>query len=109
MKKILFAAASAAMMLFASCQKSPVQNEKGDGFLSVGEFSLVVDEAVVTKADPAGDNYSIKILDTEGNAVMVDVSEKESAEPDTNIKDAELRLRATESFLFTHNNDSEEE
>lgn len=69
MKKILFAAASAAMMLFASCQKSPVQNEKGDGFLSFGEFSLVVDEAVVTKADPAGDNYSIKILDTEGNAV----------------------------------------
>lgn len=69
MKKILFAAASAAMMLFASCQKSPVQNEKGDGFLSFGEFSLVVDEAVVTKADPAGDNYSIKILDTEGNTV----------------------------------------
>ena len=69
MKKILFASASAAMMLFASCQKSPVQNEKGDGFLSFGEFSLVVDEAVVTKADPAGDNYSIKILDTEGNAV----------------------------------------
>ena len=48
MKKILFAAASAAMMLFASCQKSPVQNIKGDGFLSFGEFSLDVDETVVT-------------------------------------------------------------
>ena len=69
MKKILFAAAFAAMMLFASCQKSPVQNVKGDGFLSFGDFSLVVDEAVVTKADPAGDNYSIRILDSEGNAV----------------------------------------
>ena len=69
MKKILFAAASAAMMLFASCQKSPVQNAKGDGFLSFGEFSLEVDEAVVTKADPAGDNYSINILDSEGNTV----------------------------------------
>lgn len=67
MKKILFAAASAAMMLFASCQKSPVQNIKGDGFLSFGEFSLDVDETVVTKAETAGDNYSIKIFDADGN------------------------------------------
>ena len=67
MKKILFAAASAAMMLFASCQKSPVQNIKGDGFLSFGEFSLDVDETVVTKAETAGDNYSIKIYDADGN------------------------------------------
>ena len=69
MKKILFAAASAAMMLFASCQKSAVQNVKGDGFLSFGEFTLGVDEEVITKADPAGDNYSITILDAEGNNV----------------------------------------
>lgn len=69
MKKILFAAASAAMMLFASCQKSAVQNVKGDGFLSFGEFTLGVDEEVITKADPAGDNYSITILDAEGNSV----------------------------------------
>ena len=67
MKKILFAAASAALMLFASCQKSPVQNVKGDGILSFGNFSLEVDETVVTKADPAGDNYSIKIYDADGN------------------------------------------
>ena len=67
MKKILFAAASAALMLFASCQKSPVQNIKGDGFLSFGEFSLDVDETVVTKAETAGDNYSINILDADGN------------------------------------------
>jgi hypothetical protein len=69
MKKILFAAASAAMMLFASCQKSAVQNVKGEGFLSFGEFTLGVDEEVITKADPAGDNYSITILDAEGNNV----------------------------------------
>ena len=69
MKKILFAAASAAMMLFASCQKSAVQNVKGDGFLSFGEFTLGVDEEVITKADPAGGNYSITILDAEGNSV----------------------------------------
>lgn len=69
MKKILFAAASAAMMLFASCQKSAVQNVKGDGFLSFGEFTLGVDEEVITKADPAGDNYSITILDAEDKTV----------------------------------------
>lgn len=65
MKKIIIAAATAALMLFASCQKSPVQNVKGNGFLTLGEFALEVDEALVTKADPAGDNYSIKIYDTD--------------------------------------------
>ena len=70
MKKILFAAASAAMMLLASCQKSPVQNVKGGGFLSFGEFSLSVDEAVVTKADAAGDNYDVTVYDEDDNAVV---------------------------------------
>lgn len=64
MKKILVFASS-VLVLLASCQKSPVHNSKGDGFLSFGEFSLEVDEAVVTKADPAGDNYSIRILNDE--------------------------------------------
>ena len=64
MKKILVFASS-VLVLLASCQKSPVHNAKGDGFLSFGEFSLEVDEAVVTKADPAGDNYSIRILNDE--------------------------------------------
>ena len=40
----------------------------------------------------------------------VDVPEKEpTVEPTDNTKDAELRLRATESFLFAHTNKSEEE
>ena len=67
MKKIsILTIASAFLMFMASCQKSPVQNAKGDGFLSFGEFSLEVDEAVDTKADPAGDNYSIEIIDADG-------------------------------------------
>lgn len=58
MKNIsVLAAASAALMLFASCQKSPVTPEEKNGYLSFGEFSLEVDEDLVTKADPAGDNY----------------------------------------------------
>ena len=68
-KTIIFAAASAVLMLMASCQKSPLQNTKGDGFLSFGEFSLEVDEAVVTKADPANDNYSIEVIDADGITV----------------------------------------
>lgn len=68
-KTIIFAAASAVLMLMASCQKSPIQNTKGDGFLSFGEFSLQVDQEVVTKADPAGDNYSIEIIDADGVTV----------------------------------------
>ena len=70
MKKIsILTIASAFLMFMASCQKSPVQNAKGDGFLSFGEFSLEVDEAVDTKADPAGDNYSIEIIDADGATV----------------------------------------
>ena len=69
MKKILVFASS-VLVLLASCQKSPVHNAKGDGFLSFGEFSLEVDEAVVTKADPAGDNYSIRILNDEDITVI---------------------------------------
>ena len=69
MKKILVFASS-VLVLLASCQKSPVHNAKGDGFLSFGAFSLEVDEAVVTKADPAGDNYSIRILNDEDITVI---------------------------------------
>ena len=68
-KTAIFTIASAFFFLMASCQKSPVQNIKGDGFLSLGEFSLDVDESVVTKADPAGDNYSIEIFDADGKPV----------------------------------------
>ena len=65
----IFAAVSAALMLFASCQKSPVATE-ANGYLSFGEFALEVDETVVTKADPAGDNYSISILNADEQVVL---------------------------------------
>ena len=65
----VLAAVSAALMLFASCQKSPVATEE-NGYLSFGEFALEVDEDVVTKADPAGDNYSISILNADEQVVL---------------------------------------
>lgn len=66
MKKIFMCIAVAAALISAvSCQKSPLGNGKENGFLSFGEFSLGVDESVITKADPAGDNYSIKIYDAD--------------------------------------------
>ena len=68
----ILSAASAVLMLFASCQKSPVAT-KADGYLSFGEFSLEVDDQVVTKADPAGDNYSITILDSDEKAVLTTI------------------------------------
>ena len=63
MKKIILYTLSAAVMLLASCQKSYVNNDRANGFLSFGELSIGVDESVVTKADPAGDNYSIVVYD----------------------------------------------
>lgn len=69
-KTIIYAAAAAVLMLFASCQKSPVSNSKENGFLSFGAFSLSVDEELVTKADAAGNNYSITVLDSEGMEVL---------------------------------------
>lgn len=65
MKKLIFAAAAAAMTLLASCDKTPVKGIATEGFVSFGEFSLDVDETVETKADPAGDNYSIQIYNDE--------------------------------------------
>lgn len=67
--KLILTAASAALMLFASCQKSPVSSEE-NGFLSFGGFSLEVDEALVTRADNAGDNYSISILNSDEQTVL---------------------------------------
>lgn len=65
-KTLIYAAAAAVLMLFASCQKTPTGHGKENGLLSFGEFSLSVDQELVTKADAAGDNYSITILDSEG-------------------------------------------
>lgn len=70
-KNIIYALASVALMLVASCQKTPVINNGEEGFLSFSEFSLELDETVETKAaTEAGANYSITILDAEENVVM---------------------------------------
>ncbi|MBR5836865.1 MAG: DUF4493 domain-containing protein [Bacteroidales bacterium] len=70
MKKIIILiAAAAALMLSASCQKSPV-SIKEDGYLSFGGFILEVDETVITKAEAAGDNYSISIYDADEDLVL---------------------------------------
>lgn len=70
MKKILLFAVSVAMMITASCQKSAFNNVKETGILSFGDFVVEVDETLVTKADAAGDNYSIVVNDMEGNPVL---------------------------------------
>ena len=69
-KNIIMAIASAAMVLVASCQKTPVSPDKEYGYLSFSEFSLGLDETVDTKASPAGGNYTISIVDADGNAVI---------------------------------------
>ena len=69
MKKI-FILLTAAVALFsaASCQKSPVE-AKNYGYLSFGEFSLGLDEAVETRAAANG-NYVVIVTDSEGKEVM---------------------------------------
>lgn len=69
-KNISFAILTAFMVLLASCQKTIVDNVKQDGYLSFSEFSLGLDESVITKADPAGDNYAVIILDAGGDEIL---------------------------------------
>ena len=68
-KNIILTIASAALVLFASCQKTPNTAEKGIGYLSFSNFSLGLDETVETKASPAGGNYTISIYDADENLV----------------------------------------
>lgn len=67
--RFILAALSVAMMFSASCQKSIVESKK-EGYLSFGAFALEVDETVVTKAEAAGDNYVISILDADDQTVL---------------------------------------
>ena len=68
-KNIIIAFASAARVLFASCQKTPISAVQGVGTLSFSEFTLGLDETVETKAVAASGNYTITIIDSEGNEV----------------------------------------
>lgn len=70
MKRIIFALA-AVSVLFASCQKTAVNKNQKDGFLSFGEFSLDVDDSVITKsAVAASGTYRIAIQDADGTEIM---------------------------------------
>lgn len=69
-KNIILAALSAVMVLAASCQKTPVSNVEGNGYLSFSEFSLGLDETVDTKASPAGNNYTVIVRDADGNDII---------------------------------------
>lgn len=69
MKKISILLTAAALVLAASCQKTPVNKEKENGYLSFSEFSLGLDETVETRAVAAGGQYNIQILDSEDNEV----------------------------------------
>lgn len=69
-KNIILAIVSAAMVLFASCQKSPVSAEEESGYLSFREFTLGLDETVDTKATAVSGNYTVSVIDSDGNEVM---------------------------------------
>lgn len=70
-KTIIPAIAAVVLMLFASCQKTPVNSVQEDGFLSFSEFTLDLDETVITKsAVPADGSYRISILDADGKEVV---------------------------------------
>lgn len=70
MKKILLLTSAIALMLLASCQKTAVNKDNKVGYLSFGELVIAVDESVITKAEPVGDNYSIIVMDADGNEVV---------------------------------------
>ena len=93
-KNIIIAIASAVALILASCQKSPVTAEKGVGYLSFSQFALDVDESIVTKASPAGGNYTVTIYDAEENIV----SQKTYSEIKNN--DNKLSLPAGSYTLF---------
>lgn len=69
-KNIILTIATAALVLFASCQKTPGIVEKETGYLSFSQFSLELDESVDTKASAANGNYTISIYDADENLVM---------------------------------------
>ena len=68
-KTFILTILSAAMMLVASCQKTIVTNEKENGYLSFSEFSLGLDETVITKATAANGNYVVIVFDSDGDEV----------------------------------------
>ena len=72
-RNLIFAAISVVLMFASSCQKTAVNNIEGNGFLSFSEFSLDLDEEVITKAgelEEADGSYYIFIYDQDDNEVL---------------------------------------
>ena len=70
MKKYISIILSCAAVFFAaSCQKVPVCMQ-GQGYLSLGELRLSVDEEVETKAVAAGGNYIMSVKNASGDEVL---------------------------------------
>lgn len=69
-KNIILLATSALIMLVASCQKTAVQKEEGDGMLSFENMVLSLDETVETKASAASGNYTVSVLDNDGTEIL---------------------------------------
>ena len=68
-KNLMLASFSALMVILASCQKTAV-NKDGNGFLSFSEFTLDIDESVITKSEAARGNYVVFIMDADEEVVM---------------------------------------
>ena len=69
--KRIFVLAMAALVMVASCQKTVINPTKNtEGYLSFSEFSLNLDEEVVTKSTAANNNYVVIIYDAESNEVV---------------------------------------
>ena len=66
-KNLIFIVFSIVMMFAASCQKTPVNDIKGTGFLYFGDFSLDVDEELITKGQPADEGYTLFIYTRTGD------------------------------------------
>ena len=94
-KNIIISIASAAMVLLASCQKTPVASEKGVGYLSFSEFSLGIDEELETKASPAGGSYTVTVFDSDGNQVVRKTYE-EVRNSDNKISEDEMEMILSE-------------
>lgn len=70
MKKNIIITFVVALIALVSCQKSPVVSGSKVGYLSFSDFSLNVDETLVTKASAASGNYTISIYDVDENLVL---------------------------------------
>ena len=69
MKKLILYSLSAILALAVSCQKSPVGNSKGEGALYLGSMELSLDEELDTKASEVSGDYTVSVLNSEGQVV----------------------------------------